>query len=178
MVKHSARSVLGQMGVVLALASMAAVLAGPARAEGLDPDPAPRQVQAPAPDPSPLARREQSPSTAKPSPTVITRAPAVQPVPPPPVAPQPVPAPPPAPVQRARTEPPKRPAASKPQRARATSRKQRVKQKAVRAIRSVAATTKSSPDGMLLAGGLALFALLLCEAIFLALSVRFLRRTA
>jgi hypothetical protein len=31
---------------------------------------------------------------------------------------------------------------------------------------------------MLLAGGLALFALLLGEAIFLALSVRFLRKTA
>jgi hypothetical protein len=31
---------------------------------------------------------------------------------------------------------------------------------------------------MLLAGGLALFALLFCEAIFLSLSVRFLRRTA
>lgn len=110
---------------------------------------------------------------------MIARAPAVQPVTPPPVAPQPpVAAPPPASVQRARTEAPKEPAASKPQQARAPSRKQRVKQKTVQAIRSVAATTKSSPDGMLLAGGLALFALLLSEAIFLALSVRFLRRTA
>jgi hypothetical protein len=45
------------------------------------------------------------------------------------------------------------------------------------AIHRIGTPTDSSVDGMLLAGGLALFVLLLGEAIFLSLSVRFLRRT-
>lgn len=171
------------MWAIFILASIGGALAGPARAEVPDPDPGPSRVQTPRPDPAPTRGREQSSSTSKQTPTVIARAPAAQPsifvAPPPPVAPQPPPPvspPPSAPVQRARTEVPKRPTAAKPQRARAPSKKQKAKQ-TLRAIRS-AATTDSSPDGMLLAGGLALFALLLGEAIFLALSVRFLRTTA
>jgi hypothetical protein len=174
-VRDSARPLLRQTWVILILAAIGAALAGPARAQGPGPDPGPTIVQNPRPDPAPTRRREQSSPTTKQTPTVIARAPAIQPSP---VAPQPpFSPPPPAPVQRARTEAPQRPAAAKPRRARAPSRKQRAKQ-TLRAIRSVAASTESSPDGMLLAGGLALFALLLGEAIFLALSVRFLRTTA
>lgn len=177
MVKDSARALLGQAGVVLVLASMGATLSGPARAGTPDPDPGPSRVQTPRPDPAPNRRREQTSSTSQQTPTVHPPAPATQPssfvAPPPPVAPQPVSRPP-APARSARTEGPKRPAVTKSQRPRG-SRKQRAKQ-TLRAIRSAATT--DSPDGMLLAGGLALFALLLGEAIFLALSVRVLRKTA
>jgi hypothetical protein len=178
-VTYSARSLLGQAWVLFVLAAISAALAGPAGAQA--PDPAPTRVGSPRPDPAPTGRREAPPPRTRQAPAATPRTPVVEPpaqVTPPSAARQ---APvyrstPSTTVRRARVQPPKKPAAAKPQRAKAPLRKRAVKG-AIRAIQPLATRAKSSPDGMLLAGGLALFVFLLGEAVFLALSVRFLRGT-
>lgn len=169
---YNARSLLGQMWALLLVAAVGAALADPAVAQG--PDPAPTRVKALRPEPAPTAQPKVSAPKSRTPPAVIVRPRVVQPPaavapPPAPIAPQP-----PASVQRARAEAQKRPA--KPQRPRATSRKRAAKW-TLDAGHRLGRAVDSSPDGMLLAGGLALFVLLLGETIFLALSVRFLRRT-
>jgi hypothetical protein len=167
-VTYKARSLLGQTWALLLVAAISAGLADPAWAQG--PDPAPTRVKVLRPEPAPTVRSKvpASQSTKTPSVTVRPRA-VVFPPPPAPTAPQP-PVSPPAPVQQARVETPKRPLT--PQRPRTTSRKRAAKW----ASQRLGTAVDSSPDGMLLAGGVALFVLLLGETIFLALSVRFLRR--
>jgi hypothetical protein len=176
-VTYSARSLLGQAWVLFVLAAISAALAGPAGAQA--PDPAPTRVKSPRPDPAPTGRREAPPPRTTQAPAVTPRTRVVEPPAPvtrPSVARQ-------APVsqptssstvQRARVETPKKPQAAKPRKAKPPLRKRAVK-RAIGAIQPLARATDRSPDGMLLAGGLALFVLLLGEAVFLALSVRFLR---
>jgi hypothetical protein len=176
-VTYNARLWLGQAWALVFLAAIGAVLAGSARAQGPDPVPAPTHAKALRPEPAPTARAKASSSRPTNSSTVTVqsrtpRSPIVV-TPPAPIAPQPAFTP--ARVQRARVEPPKK-LAAKPQRARAPSKKPEVKW-TLGARERLGAAVDSSPDGMLLAGGLALFVLLLGETIFLALSVRFLRRT-
>jgi hypothetical protein len=180
-VTHSARSLLWQAWVLLVLAAIGAALAGPASAQA--PDPAPPRLKSPRPDPAPTGPREPARSAPAQSPRVTVRARSVEPPPPPavapraPVAPQPSfepPAPRPTP-QRARVETPKKPSAAKPKQARTPSRKRAVKRTLRAALQPIHKATDSSPDSMLLAGGVALFVLSLGQAIFLALSVRFLR---
>jgi hypothetical protein len=174
---------LRQAWGLLVLAALGAVLAAPARAQG--PDPAPTRAKAPRPDPAPTHRLEAPSSRLKQTPVrqQVVHPPAPPaPAGPPPVAPQrsfsPAPEPP-APVRQARVQTPRKakPAAAKPQRAEAPLKKRAVK-RALGAIRPIAKAAEASPDGMLLAGGIALFFLSLGEAIFLALSVRFLRGTS
>jgi hypothetical protein len=178
-VTYNARLWLGQAWALVFLAAISAALAGPARAQGPDPVPAPTHTKALRPEPAPSARPKAASSRPTNSSTVTTvqsrtaRSPIVV-TPPAPIAPQPAFTP--ARVQRARVEPPKKPTATKPQRARAPSKKAEVKW-TLGARERLGAAVDSSPDGMLLAGGLALFVLLLGETIFLTLSVRFLRRT-
>jgi hypothetical protein len=171
-VTYTARSLLGQAWALLLLAAMSAALAEPAWAQG--PDPAPTRVKAPRPDPAPTRSKANSQSTKTPAVTVRPRAfksPIVV-APPAPIAPQPVS----RPAPRAQVEAPKRARATKPQRARTPSRKSAVKG-TLGAGQRLGSAVDSSPDGMLLAGGLALFVLLLGETIFLTLSLRFLRST-
>jgi hypothetical protein len=172
LLRHSALVVF----VVCASGAFAASAAG-----GPAPDPAPpganqsKPVAQPKnPPPPPPAATTQTTQT----PTVSTRQRAVQPVapqgPPPPAspAPQPQPVQPSSPVlRRAPVRTQTRKAAKNRSRAGATKRE------AKRVVSSSARVAKasSSPDSMLLAGGLALVALIVGELIFLSLSVRFLR---
>jgi hypothetical protein len=54
-------------------------------------------------------------------------------------------------------------------------RKQTTKRAAKKSLPSLVRAEASSPDRMLLIGGLALFALVLCDTVFLTLSTRYLR---
>jgi hypothetical protein len=180
----SRRSLLRQSALVVFVVCASGAFAASAAA-GPAPDPAPpganqsKPVAQPKnPPPPPPAATTQTTQT----PTVSTRQRAVQPVapqgPPPPGSPAPQPqpvqpsSPPPAPVlRRAPVRTQTRKAAKNRSRAGATKRE------AKRVVSSSARVAKasSSPDSMLLAGGLALVALIVGELIFLSLSVRLLR---
>lgn len=184
---RSGRSLLRRTSVLLLVAWLGAFLAAPALAQGPAPDPAPPQLPSPKPD-----SRAPKPPPAPP--------PATQPSPPPPapvqtVTPSP---PPPAVVPTLRTgearvqtvvvtlpqEPAKRTSA-RPQRPAKAKKKRvtRVRSAKAAARRSLPAITPpadpsgSSPDSMLLIGGLALVVLVLGDTVFLTLSTRFLRET-
>jgi hypothetical protein len=184
-VKRYGRSLLRQASVLLLL-GCAGMLAGPALAEGPAPDPAPPRTNAPKPEP-PSTRREPARQTTTPTSTTPraprqatqpTAPPASPPAPPPAptqsFTPQPVPvAPPaPAPVQPA----PQQAQKPKPVKKKAGtgSSRPRVKQ-ALPRVAPAAASQPSSPDNLLLIGGVALVILVLGDTIFLGFSVRFLR---
>jgi hypothetical protein len=157
---------------------MSVTLAGPAYAQGPEPAPAPRGAKPIGPEPVPGSRAKASSQSTK-APPATVRPPAVRsPIvvaPPAPIAPQspvfrPAQA---ATTQRPRVEAPKRRVAPKRQQARAPAKKP-VAKWTLGATQERAASANSAPDGKLLAGGLALFVLLLGETVFLLLSVRFL----
>jgi hypothetical protein len=176
--KGSARSLLRQASVLLLSCCAGAVLAGPVLAAGPAPEPAPPTTQSPKPEPVPGA-------TPPPPPPPPPAARVSPPSPPPPPAPTPQPvvvSPPPAPV----FTPPPAPAPAAPVRRqtrvqkRATakpkvSRAKTAKHAVRRALPSLTREEVTSPDTMLLAGGLALFVLVLADMVFLTLSTRALR---
>jgi hypothetical protein len=168
----STRSLLRQASVVVVSCCAGAVLAGPVLAAGPAPEPAPPTTRSPKPEPIPGATPPPSPPpppAARVSPPPAPPpAPAPQPVsvsPPPPVF-----TPPPAPPARRETRVQKR-AAAKPKVSRAKTAKHAVK----RALPSLPREEVTSPDTMLLVGGLALFVLVLADMVFLTLSTRVLR---
>jgi hypothetical protein len=167
------RSLLRQASVVFVSCCAGAVLAGPVLAAGPAPEPAPPTTQSPKPEPIPGATPPPSPPpppAARVSPPPAPPpAPAPQPVV---VSPSPAPAftPPPAPSARRETRVQKR-VAAKPKVSRAKTAKQAVK----RALPSLSREEVTSPDTMLLVGGLALFVLVLADLVFLTLSTRVLR---
>jgi hypothetical protein len=185
-VTYCGRSLLAPAWALCLLAAMSATLVGPAYAQGPEPAPTganPRQI---GPEPVPTSRSKASSSKSTGPPAATVRPPAVRSpivvappaaiVPQPPVSPQVQP----ARAQRPRVEAPRRRAPAKAQRAQATAQKP-VAKVTLGAGDRPGTSAHSSPDGKLLAGGLALFVLLLGETIFLALSVRFLavsRRSA
>jgi cytoskeletal protein RodZ len=186
-VRHCGRSLPGRAWALCLVAAMSAALVGPTYAQGPEPAPTGAKPRPVGPEPAPTSRSKatssSSQSTKPPAATVrppTVRAPIVV-DPPAAIAPQPpvTPQVQQASAQRARVKAPKRPAAAKTQRAQARA-KGPVAKLTLGAGHRPGTSVDASPDGKLLAGGLALFVLLLGETIFLALSVRFLavsRRT-
>lgn len=178
----SGGSLLRRASVLLAVGA-AGLLTATALAAGPAPDPAPpRTATSPTPEPVTGKQPAPPPRTTTRTPTVSVRPQAVQPAPAPPVSP-----PPPSPIQPAIPPPapaPVSPAPLRVQRRPTVERKvtRKAKAKAVtRAKRTVPALSRpkvadsSSPDTMLLIGGLALVVLVLGDTLFLALSGRLLR---
>jgi hypothetical protein len=180
------RSLMRLASLIAALCGAVAVLSGTALAAGPTPEAPPPKTNKPKP--------EAPPGTAPPPPPPAAR---VQPPPaPPPAAPPPAPPPaqqpdfvePPAPVQtqvpqstqqqsapvrrvtRAQRQPAAKPKA-KPNTGGVKSAKQAVR----RVLPSVSRAEATSTDTMLLAGGLALFVLVLADTVFLTLTTRVLR---
>ena len=181
----SGGTLLRRACVVLAVGASGLLTANALAAEPA-PDPAPART-ATTPTPEPVTGRQPAapPRTTARTPTVSVRRQAVQPSPPAPVSPPPpsppviqpaiAPAPAPAPVSPAPTRVQRRATVE-----RKATRETKVKP-ATRAKRTLPALARpkaadsTTPDGMLLIGGLALVVLVLGDTLFLALSTRLLR---
>ena len=179
--RGSRRSLLRQASVLIVLCCAFAVGASQALAQDPAPEPAPRNPSGPKPEAPPGANRQpeqrSTPTTPPPAPARAT--------PPPPAATNPPPAavtPPPAPVYRPATTQVRR----ETQRQRPQTAKPRPKPKvkdkpvpkvkvAVAAAPSISRDQATSPDTLLMVGGLALFFLVLADIAFLTLSTRVLR---
>jgi hypothetical protein len=174
-------SLLRRASVVLA-AGAAGLLTASALAAGPAPDPAPpRTGTSPTPEPVTGKQPAPPPRTTTRTPTVSVRPQAVQPAPAPPVSP-----PPPPPIQPVIPQPAPAPSRVSPAPARVQERTTTVVGKAkpaTQAERTLPALGRpkvadsSSPDTMLLIGGLALVVLVLGDTLFLALSARLFRLT-
>jgi hypothetical protein len=178
----SGGSLLRRASVVLALGA-SGLLTATALAAGPAPDPAPpRTGTTPTPEPVTGKQPAPPPRTTARTPTVSVGPQAAQPSPPPPVSP-----PPPAPIQPVIPPPAPAPVSPAPVQ---VQRRTKVERKATRTTKSKPAARakqtlpalgrpkgagSSSPDTMLLIGGLALVVLVLGDTIFLALSARVLR---
>lgn len=174
--RGSKRSLLRQSSVLIVLSCAFAVGASQALAQDPAPEPAPPNSSGPKPEAPPGANRQpETPATrATPPPP-----PASQP-PPPPAAVTPPPAQvftrvvsqPPASVRREsriqRREPAK-PKRKKPK------PEPKVTQTAATALPGLSREEATSPDTLLMVGGLALFFLVLADVVFLTLSTRVLR---
>jgi hypothetical protein len=177
-------TLLRRASVVLAVGA-SGLLTATALAAGPAPDPAPPRT-ATTPTPEPVTGKQPAPAPRRTTqtPTVSARPQAIQPAPAPPVSP-----PPPPPIQPVIPLPAPAPARVSPAPAR-VQRRATVERKATRKAKTKAATrTKrtlpalgrpkaadsSSPDTMLLIGGLALVVLVLGDTLFLAASARLLR---
>lgn len=179
----SGGSLLRRASVLLAVGA-AGVLTATALAAGPAPDPAPpRTVTSPTPEPVTGKQPAPPPRTTTRTPTVNVRPQAVQPAPAPPASPPP-PSPPiqpsirppaPAPVSpaplRVQRRPTVEPKVTRKPKVKATTRAKRT----VPALSRPKVADSSSPDTMLLIGGLALVVLVLGDTLFLALSGRLLR---
>ena len=177
----SGRSLLRQASVLLAVCCAALVAANPALAQDPAPEPAPPKTSSPRPEPPPSADRQpQTPRVTPPAP------PATPPATPPPAAVTPPPAPavtpvvsqpPPAPTRRVspiqRREPAKPKARPKPKPKPAPDRT--FKQASAASLAGISREQATSPDTMLMVGGLALFVLVLADVVFLTMSTRVLR---
>jgi hypothetical protein len=177
--RGSKRSLLRQSSVLIVLSCAFAVGASQALAQDPAPEPAPPNSSGPKPEAPPGAKRQpETPATPPPPP-------ASQPPPPPPTTPPPPAAvtPPPAPVYQPATtqaRPDTRAQRREPAR---PSPKRKVKSKpkndrlkvAVAAAPSLSRDQATSPDTLLMVGGLALFFLVLADVVFLTLSTRVLR---
>lgn len=172
-----------RQATVLVLLGCAAVFAGSALAEGPAPEPAPPRTSGPKPEPPGSTRREPAKQTTTEPTSTTSRAQqqtarATSPPAPPPPAPtrsfSPQPAPvtpsPPASVRPA-------PQQSQTQKPKAVKKKVRPRpgKKALPRVAPAAASHSSSPDTMLLIGGVALVILVLGDTVFLGFSARFLR---
>jgi hypothetical protein len=173
----SGRSWRRQASVLLVLCCSFAVGAGQAFAQDPAPEPAPPKSSAPKPEAPPSAKPEpaQKPATrvtpppAPPPPPPATPPAAVVASPPPPPVVTRVQQPPAAPVRR--ETPVQKPAKPKPK----PSSDRTIKQTAPAAIPTLSREEATSPDTLLMVGGLALFVLVLADLVFLTLSTRVLR---
>jgi hypothetical protein len=188
----SGRSLLRQASILFAVFCGCGALASPVLAAGPAPEPAPPRTKVPVPEPVPGAAphparstsdRVSPPPSPPPAPPPAAPAPAPQPVfvsPPPPPPPvriyvtQPPPAPP-AAVRRETRAQRRETAKAKPHAKAKASRPRVTNRVASRPLPSLTREEATSPDTMLLAGGLALFVLVLADTVFLALSTRLLR---
>jgi outer membrane biosynthesis protein TonB len=176
--RGSRRSLLRQASVLIVLCCAFAIGASQALAQDPAPEPAPRNSSGPKPEAPPGATRQPE------QPVTQTTPPPAPP--PPPAATNPPPAavtPPPAPVYQPATtqirpetrDQRREPARPKP--------KPRVRDKpkigpvktAVAAPPGFSRDEATSPDTLLMVGGLALFFLVLADVVFLTLSTRVLR---
>ncbi len=183
---RSGRSLLRQASVLFVLFCFGAAFAAPALAQdGPDPEPAPPRTQEPKPEPVPGAKPQPSqPASTRVSPPPASPPPAPPPAPAPPApAPSPLLVSPPAAVQVHPAAP--SPAAPKRQEGTQTRKREKpktkpfgrrtTKQTARKALPTLVREQASSPDTMLMVGGLALFVLVLADTVFLTLSTRYLR---
>jgi hypothetical protein len=172
----------------LALVACCAVtlLVAPAVSAQLKPEPAPKGPRGPAPEPqSPPAPKASKPTTPPPPPAASPSPPASPPAaatpPPAAVTPPPAivtpPAPPPAAVKVTPPAPAVRRVGHKKQPAKAAKRENPKKHNGVKKVGEVATAgallareKASSVDGTLLAGGLALFFLVLADTVLLTVS--------
>src|SRR5829696_7611872 len=182
--RGSKRSLLRQSSVLIVLSCAFAVGASQALAQDPAPEPAPPNSSGPKPEAPPGAKRQpEQPATSTTPPPAPPRA-----TPPPPAATNPPPAavtPPPAPVYQ--------PATTQIRRDNRTQSHQSAKPKpkpkpkirdkpdnegvkvAVAAPPGFSRDQATSPDTLLMVGGLALFFLVLADVVFLTLSTRVLR---
>jgi hypothetical protein len=179
----SGRSLLRQASVVLVVCCACVVAAGPAFAQDRAPEPAPPNTSTPKPEAPPSAQRQPTPKTV----TRVTPPPAPPAAPPPPPPPAAVTPPPPTVVTPVVSQPPPAPVRSESRIQRPKTPKPRpkseekkpepkVQQEAVGApLPGLSREKATSPDTMLLAGGLALFVLVLADMVFLTLSTRVMR---
>jgi hypothetical protein len=181
--RGSRRSLLRQASVLIVVCCAFAVGASQALAQDPAPEPAPPNSSGPKPEAPPGAKRQpeqrSTQTTPPPAPPRVT--------PPPPAATNPPTAavtPPPAPVYRPATSQVRR--ETQPQRrksARPNTTKPKVGTKPKKGRLNTAAVAAptllrekaTSPDTLLMVGGLALFFLVLADIVFLTLSTRVLR---
>jgi hypothetical protein len=174
--RGSRRSWLRQASVLIVLCCAFAVGASQALAQDPAPEPAPPKSSEPKPEAAPGAKRQpETPATPPPPPA--SQPPPPPPTTPPPAAVTPPPAvtgvvsqPPPASVQResrVRGRGEAKPKKAKPE--------PKVTQTAAPALRGLSREEATSPDTLLMVGGLALFFLVLADVVFLTLSTRVLR---
>lgn len=177
--RGSRRSLLRQASVLIVLCCAFAVGASQALAQDPAPEPAPPGASGPKPEAPPGANRQpETPATrATPPPP-----PASQPPPPPPTTPPPAAATPPPAVTRIVSQPPpvrresrvqkREPVTSKPK---PKKHEPKVTKTAASALPGISREEATSPDTLLMVGGLALFFLVLADMVFLTLSARVLR---
>lgn len=179
--RGSRRSLLRQASVLIVLCCAFAVGASQALAQDPAPEPAPPNSSGPRPEAPPGANRQaETPATrATPPPPPASQPPPPPPTTPPPAAVTPPPAPvvtrvvsqqPPASVRRESRVQRREPVTPKPRKT-----KPKVTQTAAPALPGLSREEATSPDTMLLLGGLALFFLVLADMVFLTLSTRLLR---
>jgi hypothetical protein len=178
--RGSRRSLLRQASVLIVLCCAFAIGASQALAQDPAPEPAPPTSSGPKPEAPPGANRQPEQPARTTPPPAPPRA-----TPPPPAASNPPPAavsPPPAPVYQPADTQVRResrvqgrePAKPKPKTTKPKP-EQKVTQTAAPALPGLSREEATSPDTMLLLGGLALFVLVLADMVFLTLSTRVLR---
>ena len=183
--RGSARSLLRQASVLMVLCCACAVGASEALAQDPAPEPAPPKSSGPKPEAPPGASRQPQAPATKATPNPPPPPPAAPPPPPPTTPPPAAVTPPPPPAvtrvyQRPATQTRRGKQAERREPARPKS-KDKAKPKNDRVKVAAAATPTltrdqaTSPDTLLLVGGLALFFLVLADIVFLTLSTRVLR---
>ena len=180
--RGSKRSLLRQASVLIVLCCAFAVGPSQALAQDPAPEPAPQNSSGPKPEAPPGAKRQPEtpatrttppppPASQPPPPPATTPQPAAVTPPPAPVATRVVSQPPPASVRRESRVQRREPVTSKPKPKPAP----KVTKTAAPALPGLSREQATSPDTLLLAGGLALFFLVLADMVFLTLSTRLLR---
>ncbi len=177
--RGSRRSLLRQASVLIVLCCAFAVGASQALAQDPAPEPAPPGSSGPKPEAPPGAKRQpETPATPPPPPA--SQQPPPPPTTPPPAAVTPpaasvgtrvVSQPPPASVRESRVQR-REPVKPKPK---TTKPQPKVTKTAAPALPGISREEATSPDTLLMLGGLALFFLVLADLVFLTLSTRVLR---
>lgn len=177
----SKRSLLRQASVLIVLCCAFAVGASQALAQDPAPEPAPQKSSGPKPEAPPGAKRQPEtpatppppPASQPPPPPATTPPPAAVTPPPAPVAARVVSQPPPASVRRESRVQKRESVTPKPKPK--PKPEPKVTKSAAPALPGLSREQATSPDTLLLAGGLALFFLVLADMVFLTLSTRLLR---
>jgi hypothetical protein len=179
--RGSRRSLLRQASVLIVLCCAFAVGASQALAQDPAPEPAPPGSSGPKPEAPPGANRQPEATATRATPPP---PPASQPPPPPPTTPPPAAATTPPAATRIASQPPpaserreSRPQKREPAKPKTSRPKpeRKVTQTAARALPGLSREEATSPDTLLMLGGLALFFLVLADMVFLTLSTRVLR---
>jgi uncharacterized membrane protein len=178
--RGSRRSLLRQASVLIVLCCAFAVGASQALAQDPAPEPAPPNSSGPKPEAPPGSKRQpeqrSTPTTPPPAPPRATPPPPAATNAPPAVTPPPAPVYRPATTQVRRETQPQRPQSARPRPKPKAKDKPAPKVKvAVAAAPTISRDQATSPDTLLMVGGLALFFLVLADIVFLTLSTRVLR---
>ena len=176
----SRRSLLRQASVLIVLCCAFAVGASQALAQDPAPEPAPPGSSGPKPEAPPGAKRQpETPATTPPPPPASQQPPPPATTPPPAAVTPPaasvgtrvVSQPPPASVRESRVQR-REPVKPKPK---TTKPQPKVTKTAAPALPGISREEATSPDTLLMLGGIALFFLVLADLVFLTLSTRVLR---